>query len=103
MVKKINVNEWNEAVKTGVSVVDFNATWCGPCKMLAPVLSEISEELGDQAHFYSVDTDENPQLAMEYGIMSIPAIVILKDGQKADMNVGFVPKEMLKAFIEKNL
>lgn len=103
MVKKINQNEFAAMDKSGVSVLDFNATWCGPCKMLAPVLEEVSEELDGQANFYSVDTDENPDLAREYGIMNIPAIVVLKDGQKVDMNVGFVPKEALADFISKNL
>ena len=55
------------------------------------------------AKFYSVDTDENPDLAREYGIMNIPAIVVLKDGQKVDMSVGFVPKDVLKDFVSKSL
>ncbi|MCR5415625.1 MAG: thioredoxin [Pseudobutyrivibrio sp.] len=102
MVKKITQDEFKSMDKSGISVLDFNATWCGPCKMLAPVLEEVSEELTD-AHFYAVDTDENPDLAREYGIMNIPAVVVLKDGNKVDMNVGFVPKETLKDFISKNL
>ena len=103
MVKKINQNEFKALDKAGVSVLDFNATWCGPCKMLAPVLEEVSEDLAGQANFYSIDTDENPDLAREYGIMNIPAIVVLKDGEKVDMNVGFVPKEVLSDFVSKNL
>ncbi|MBR5636880.1 MAG: thioredoxin [Pseudobutyrivibrio sp.] len=103
MVKKISTEEFNSMDKSGVSVLDFNAVWCGPCKMLAPVLEEVSEEMADDAKFYSIDTDENPDLAKEFGIMNIPAVVILKDGQKADMNVGFVPKDALKDFVSKNL
>ena len=103
MVKKITTAEFNSMDKSGISVLDFNAVWCGPCKMLGPVLEEVSEELSGQANFYSVDTDENPDLAKEYGIMSIPALVVLKDGQKVDMNVGFVPKEALMDFVSKNL
>lgn len=103
MVKKINQDEFKTMDKSGVSVLDFNATWCGPCKMLAPVLEEVSEELTGQANFYSVDTDDNPDLAREYGIMNIPAIVVLKNGEKVDMNVGFVPKEALIDFVSKNL
>ena len=103
MVKKITTEEFNSMDKAGVSVLDFNAVWCGPCKMLGPVLEEVSEELADQAKFYSIDTDENPDLAREYGIMNIPALVVLKDGQKVDMNVGFVPKEALVDFISKSL
>ncbi|MBQ7148157.1 MAG: thioredoxin [Pseudobutyrivibrio sp.] len=103
MVKKITTAEFNSMDKSGISVLDFNAVWCGPCKMLGPVLEEVSEELSGQANFYSVDTDENPDLAKEYGIMNIPALVVLKDGQKVDMNVGFVPKEALMDFVSKNL
>ena len=103
MVKKISQDEFKTMDKSGISVLDFNATWCGPCKMLAPVLEEVSNDLDGQAKFYSVDTDENPDLAREYGIMNIPAIVVLKDGAKVDMNVGFVPKEVLSDFISKNL
>lgn len=103
MVKKITTDEFNAMDKSGISVLDFNAVWCGPCKMLGPVLEEVSEEMADNAKFYSVDTDDNPDLAREYGIMNIPAIVVLKDGEKVDMNVGFVPKDTLKEFISKNL
>ncbi len=103
MVKKITQDEFKNLDKSGVSVLDFNAVWCGPCKMLGPVLEEVSEELGDKVNFYSVDTDDNPDLAQEYGIMNIPALVVLKDGQKVDMNVGFVPKEALTDFITKNI
>ena len=103
MVKKITTDEFNAMDKSGISVLDFNAVWCGPCKMLGPVLEEVSEEMADNAKFYSVDTDDNPDLAREYGIMNIPAIVVLKDGEKVDMNVGFVPKDTLKDFISKNL
>ena len=103
MVKKISQDEFKTMDKTGVSVLDFNATWCGPCKMLAPVLEEVSAEFDGKANFYSVDTDENPDLAREYGIMNIPAVVVLKDGNKVDMNVGFVPKEALSDFVSKNL
>lgn len=103
MVKKITTDEFNSMDKAGVSVLDFNAVWCGPCKMLGPVLEEVSEEMADDAKFYSIDTDENPDLAKEFGIMNIPAVVILKDGQKVDMNVGFVPKDALKDFVSKNL
>lgn len=103
MVKKISTEEFRGMDKSGVSVLDFNAVWCGPCKMLGPVLEEISEDMAGKANFYSIDTDENPELAKEYGIMNIPALIILKDGEKVDANVGFAPKETLVDFISKNL
>ncbi|MCR5667086.1 MAG: thioredoxin [Eubacterium sp.] len=103
MVKKINTEEFKAMDKAGVSVVDFNATWCGPCKMLAPVLEELSNDLEGKASFYAVDTDENPELAQEFRITSIPAVAVIKDGTLQDMHVGFVPKPQLLEFIQKYL
>ena len=102
MVKKITQKEFADEVKAGVSVVDFSATWCGPCQMLAPVLEEVSEELSD-IHFLNVDVDENGDLASEYGITNIPALAVLKDGEKQDVLVGFQPKEALKEALGKYL
>lgn len=95
MVKKINTAEFKQEAMTGLAIIDFSAVWCGPCKMMAPVLEEISEELAGQAKFFNVDCDENMMLAMEYQISSIPALLILKDGQKQGMLVGFQPKPVL--------
>ncbi|MCR5792634.1 MAG: thioredoxin [Lachnospiraceae bacterium] len=101
MVKKVNANEFQNEVASGVSVVDFSAEWCGPCKMLAPVLEEISEELDGKMNFLNVDVDANSDLAVSFGISNIPALVVLKDGEKVDMQVGFQPKESLMKFFEQ--
>ncbi len=98
MVKEVTNNDLNAARSAKVALVDFNATWCGPCKMLAPVLNEVSNEMGD-VEFYGVDVDENRDLAEEFGIQSIPCLVILKDGKKVGQKVGFSPKEDLVSFI----
>lgn len=103
MVKKINEQEFKEEALKGVSVVDFSATWCGPCKMLAPVLEEVAEEMGEQVDFYNVDVDENSSLAIEYGIVSVPALLVLKDGVKQDILVGFKPKEVLMEEIRRSI
>lgn len=102
MVELIKNNDLSKAKNANVAVIDFNATWCGPCRMLAPVLEEVSEDMKDVAEFYSCDCDENTELAKKFGIMSIPAIVVLKNGEQAGMNVGFVPKEELVEFIQKS-
>lgn len=102
-VKKINSAEFDEAVKSGVAVVDFNATWCGPCRMLAPVLEELSAEMEGKASFYAVDVDDNQDLAEKYGIASIPYVAVFKDGQKVDEQIGFVPKPALEGFVSRNL
>ncbi len=84
-------------------VVDFWAEWCGPCRMLAPVMEEVSDEFEGKAEFVKIDVDENPDLAREYSVMSIPCVMVFKNGAMAGKNVGFVPKEAMKEFIEKNI
>ncbi len=103
MVKKINEAEFSEVKNSKFAVVDFNATWCGPCKMLGPVLEEVSEELGAKADFFAVDVDDNQSLAIKNKIQSIPAIVIYKDGEPVDRQIGFIPKAQLIEFISKNV
>lgn len=99
MVKKVDQSQFDEVRKSKAAVVDFSATWCGPCQMLAPILEELSGEV-DSVDFYNVDVDENPDLAREFRIMNIPAVVALKDGQIVGQQIGFVPKEDLKNFVE---
>lgn len=104
MVKKVNTQEFqDEAMKAAVSVVDFNATWCGPCRMLAPVLEDISEQYADKVSFFSVDVDESPALAMQYRVNSVPCLVLLKDGEFVDQSIGFRPAPQLTAWIDRNL
>ena len=95
MVKKISQNEFNEAESCDIAVIDFSAAWCGPCKMLAPVLEEVSEEYTGKISFV--------EIAMKYRVASIPALLVLKKGQKADMQIGFVPKEELEEFLNSQL
>ncbi|MHC5594659.1 MAG: thioredoxin [Nostoc sp.] len=84
-------------------LVDFWAPWCGPCRMVAPVVDEISEQYKGQIKVVKVNTDENPQVASQYGIRSIPTLMIFKDGAKVDMVVGAVPKSTLASTLEKYL
>ena len=102
-VKKIDAPEFEAAISKGVVVVDFNATWCGPCKMLAPVLEELSEEMSGKAAFYAMDVDDNQGVALRFSISSIPYVAVFKDGVKVDESIGFVPKPQLQAVIERNL
>ncbi len=84
-------------------LVDFWAPWCGPCRMVAPVVDEISEQYKGQIKVVKVNTDENPNVASQYGIRSIPTLMIFKGGQKVDMVVGAVPKTTLATTLEKYL
>ena len=100
-MKLINKEEFNNMKnESGLKVVDFFATWCGPCKMLAPVLEELSEEMGDSVEIVKIDVDENMDLAMEYQVSTVPTVVFMKDGQEVARKVGFSPKVALKAEIE---
>ena len=88
-----------DALKAKVAVVDFSATWCGPCKMLAPIMEELSEEMAGQIEFYNADTDENMDLALANKVTSIPALFLLRDGQIVDRMIGFQSKQALKNWI----
>ncbi|MGF1676515.1 MAG: thioredoxin, partial [Rivularia sp. (in: cyanobacteria)] len=81
-------------------LVDFWAPWCGPCRMVAPVVDEISSQYEGQIKVVKVNTDENPNVASQYGIRSIPTLMIFKGGQKVDMVVGAVPKTTLANTLE---
>lgn len=99
MVVKIQNNDMAEVEKSELAVVDFSATWCGPCKMLAPVFHELAEEMGE-IDFFNADVDENRELAEKYGIQGVPSVLVFKKGVQADRSVGFQAKEKLRQFIE---
>ncbi|MAW88535.1 MAG: thioredoxin [Phyllobacteriaceae bacterium] len=80
-------------------VVDFWAEWCGPCKMIAPALDEIAGEMAGKIKIAKVNIDENPELAAQYGVRSIPTLMIFKGGEVADMKVGAAPKTALSSWI----
>ncbi len=103
MVKKINAEQFAEAKKSDVALVDFSATWCGPCRMLAPVVEGLSEKLAGRVDFYNLDVDDAPSVAAEYKVSSIPCLVLMKQGQFVDQSIGFKPEAQLMAWIESKL
>ena len=103
-MEQINLEKFDELLKGDKPVVcDFFATWCGPCKMLAPVMEEVSKDFGDKAVFVKVDIDENIDLAKRYGVMSIPQVFVFKNGEEAAKSVGYTTKSETKEFLSKYL
>ncbi|MBQ9986526.1 MAG: thioredoxin [Oscillospiraceae bacterium] len=91
------------ANNSGVVLVDFWASWCGPCMMLAPVIDELSADFAGRVDVYKVNVDEESELAAKFGIMSIPTIIIFKDGEVFDKKVGVLPKDSFAAALEDAL
>ncbi len=96
-----NEQTFNEDVKEELVLVDFFANWCGPCKMLGPILENLSQTKED-VKIVKVDIDENESLAKTYGVMSIPTMILFKNGQEVAKNVGFMPEEEIINFIDSN-
>lgn len=80
-------------------LVDFFATWCGPCKMLAPTIDEISSEMAGKAHVYKLDIDQSPDIAQVYGVMSVPTLIVFKNGQPVKQTVGVQSKQALLSLL----
>ena len=98
-----NMNKFQSEVidSEKITIVDFWAPWCGPCRMIGPIFEEISEEYED-VEFVKVNVDDSQEIAGNYNIMSIPTLLIIKDGEVADQQMGALSKDQLKEFIDKN-
>lgn len=107
MAKPIEVTDqtFNQVVLEAdlPTVVDFWAVWCGPCKMIAPALEQIAEEYDGQIHVAKLDVDHSSETAMQYGVMSIPTLILFKKGEPVERIVGFLPKEKLVAKLQPHL
>lgn len=103
MVKEINESTFGEVTSSNIALVDFWAAWCGPCKMVAPIVEELSEDFAGKVNFFKVDVDSNNSLAAKYRIASIPTLLVFKNGELVETSVGFKPKAALQEIIEKHI
>ena len=103
MAQVINSEEFNNLVQhtEGIAVVDFFATWCGPCKMLAPVFQEVGNELDGKAKFYKIDIDASLDIARQFSVSTVPTVIIFRNGEPIERLVGFMPKENLLSKIRE--
>ncbi len=104
-IKNCNENDFeNEVLKSNLPViVDFWAEWCGPCKMLTPILEELSNEMKNEINIVKVNLDENQDLAMKYSIRSIPTLLLFKEGNLIDTKVGLLPKNEIVTWFKSNI
>lgn len=98
----VSDQSFKSEIESGVVLVDFWAPWCGPCKMIAPVLEEVDKEKSGSVKIAKVNVDNNPATAAQFGVMSIPTLILFKDGQPVDKVVGFQAKDNLVRLIDKH-
>jgi len=102
MAKPLTLTDatFENTIAEGVTLVDFWAPWCGPCRMIAPIIEELAEEFDGKAGIAKVNTDEEQMTAVKYGIRSIPTLIIFKDGKAVDQIIGAVPKQVFASKLE---
>ena len=101
-MKILNSNEFDNAIASGIVLVDFYADWCGPCKMLSPVIEGLAEKM-EQVNFYKLNVDASSDIAGRYGVQAIPNLIIFKDGKAVDQITGFVPENEIVKHLQNVL
>ncbi len=99
----LTASNFDEKISSGVAVVDFWAAWCGPCRMLSPVIDELAADFEGRCAVYKVNVDEEGELAARFGVMTIPTVIIFKDGEIVDKSIGVVPKERFEQAVNAAL
>ena len=100
-ILELTEGNFRQEVNSGITLVDFWAGWCAPCRMIAPVIEELAEELSGRIKIAKVDVDSNQNVASELGIVSIPTLIFFKDGKEVERITGVVPKEQIKDRIDE--
>ena len=99
MVKQITDKEFNEIINNGKVLVDFYAEWCGPCKMLSPIVDELADEISD-VNFYKLNVDDSDEVVRKYNVMSIPTLLVFENGELKNTSIGFKSKEEVKKLLK---
>lgn len=102
-VREITDSTFQDETREGIVMVDFWAPWCAPCRMVAPVLDELSKEYGNKLKICKINVDENPEVATQYSVTSIPTLIIFKDGNLAERTVGAGPKQHYMNILNKHI
>ena len=105
IIEELNENNFDTSVLNSpkLTLVDFSAPWCGPCRKMTPVLEQIQNEMTDTVKIVKVDADKNPSIASNYGVFSLPSLLLFKDGEVKEVMVGLMPKNSIIANIKKYL
>ncbi|MER0122707.1 thioredoxin [Streptococcus sp. ZJ93] len=103
MTKQLTTETFAKEIESGVTLVDFGATWCPPCQMMEPIVEELAQEFEGRASVTKVDVDQSPELAQLFNVRSIPTIVLFKDGQPVDATLGVQSKKVLSEKISSQL
>ena len=103
MAVNLTKETFDEAIGTGVALVDFWAAWCGPCRMLGPVIEELAAKYEGKVKICKVNVDEEEDLAVRFGVMTIPTVILFKDGQELDKRIGVHPAEEFESMLKKVL
>ena len=99
----LNEKNYNEKTEKDLVVVDFFANWCGPCRMMSPILEDVQKDMGEKVKIYKVDVDESENLARQFGIMSIPTILIYKDGEIVNKHIGLWMKDSMMEELNEHI
>ncbi|MFP4285567.1 MAG: thioredoxin [Desulfovermiculus sp.] len=103
MTSQISTQQFDELISSGVTLLDFSASWCGPCKALEPVITQLSDQYADQAVIKKIDIDSNRDLAVQMGIQSVPTLIVFKDGQEKQRLIGMQRKDALQKALDAAL